>query len=344
MSRKLRSACPGMCFVVGSSLVYSSRGWSGLGRRCLADVARHGRPASRSQRRPARRRPPVGRLFTALSDKQKEMICFPFEHELRQKISANWHITKPSIESDFYSKDQQVLIDEIVRKVTSPDGYERIQKQTEYDDGGIGSYSIAIFGTPGSGKFQWALTGRHLTLRADGDSVDKAAFGGPIIYGHGEEDPKENLFHYQTKQANEVFRALDAKQAQQALLQNAAGGSGGQLARRTGKIPGHRHRRTERRSEAARRSDPQDPAVAVPLGRRRRSHVDSEGQRRSRQTAHGVLPARGSERRQGVGHLARGRTFLRLAFPRSTPRARVHQYRAKEITRADSRSSVSPIA
>ena len=46
-----------------------------------------------------------------------------------------------------------------------------------------------------------------------GDSVDQAAFGGPIIYGHGVEQPKNNLFHYQTTQANEVFRALDPKQA-----------------------------------------------------------------------------------------------------------------------------------
>jgi hypothetical protein len=180
----------------------------------------------------------VGRLFTSLSDKQKEMICFPFDHELRKKISANWHITKPTISSDFYSKDQQRIVDEIVRNVTSPDGYERLQKQTEYDDGGIGAYSMAIFGAPGSGKFQWELTGRHLTLRADGNSVDKAAFGGPIIYGHGEESPKENLFHYQTKQANEVFKALDEKQAKQALVKNAPGESAVTIQGNDGKFPG----------------------------------------------------------------------------------------------------------
>lgn len=105
-----------------------------------------------------------------------------------------------------------------MKGVTSPDGFERILKQTEFDDGGIGGYSIAIFGNPGEGPFEFELTGRHLTLRADGDSVDKAAFGGPIVYGHGESDPKQNLFHYQTKQVNEVFKALDAKQAEAALL------------------------------------------------------------------------------------------------------------------------------
>ena len=180
----------------------------------------------------------VGRFYGSLSDEQKKTICFPFDHELRSRISANWHITKPVIESSFYNKDQQALIDEIVRKVTSESGYERIKKQTEYDDGGLGSYSVAVFGTPGSGKFQWELTGRHLTLRADGNSVDKAAFGGPIIYGHGEEDPKENLFHFETKQANEVFKALDTKQAEKALIAKAPGEANVPLQGEQGTFPG----------------------------------------------------------------------------------------------------------
>ena len=180
----------------------------------------------------------VARLYESLSDEQKKTIAFPFDHELRQRISANWHITKPTIGDSFYSKEQRALIDEVLRNVTSPDGYERILKQTEFDNGGVGTYSVAIFGTPGSGKFQWEMTGRHLTLRADGDSVDKAAFGGPIIYGHGEEDPKHNLFHYQTKQVNEVFKALDAKQSKEALLAMAPKEADVPLQGSQGKFPG----------------------------------------------------------------------------------------------------------
>jgi aminopeptidase N len=74
-----------------------------------------------------------------------------------------------------------------------------------------------------SGSFQAIETGFTAfgSLRADGDSVDQAAFGGPIIYGHGVEQPKNNLFHYQTTQANEVFRALDSQQAAKALIKTA---------------------------------------------------------------------------------------------------------------------------
>lgn len=180
----------------------------------------------------------VGQFYTSLSDAQKKEIALPFDHELRGRISANWHITKPKIQDDFFTKEQRVFIDDIIRKVTSEDGYERLKKQTEEDSGGIGDYSVAVFGTPGSGKFEWELTGRHLTLRADGNSVDKAAFGGPIIYGHGEEDPKENLFNYQTKQVNEVFKALDAKQAAKALLQKAPAEAAVKIQGDGGAFPG----------------------------------------------------------------------------------------------------------
>jgi len=163
----------------------------------------------------------VARLYQSLNDKQKEAICFPFDHKSRKTINANWHVTKPGIGTNFYTKDQQALIHEIVQGVSSEDGYERFLKQMEADNadnGGIGNYSVGIFGEPGTGEFQWMLTGRHLTLRADGDSVKGAAFGGPIVYGHGASDPKKNLFHYQTKKANEVFQALDETQRKAALL------------------------------------------------------------------------------------------------------------------------------
>ncbi|WP_254510697.1 DUF3500 domain-containing protein [Anatilimnocola floriformis] len=177
-------------------------------------------------------------LFKSLSAEQRKAVCFDFDHDLRKKINANWHITKQKIDDPFYTKEQKAQANEIVKRVCSEDGYQRLLKQTEYDDGGVGAYSMAFFGNPDSGKFQWTLTGRHLTLRADGDSVDKAAFGGPLIYGHGEENPKENLYLYQTQKTNEVFKALDPKQAEKALLANAPGEDKVQIQGASGKFPG----------------------------------------------------------------------------------------------------------
>ena len=104
--------------------------------------------------------------------------------------------------------------------------------------GGFGAYHVAMFGKPGSGQFEWELTGRHLTIRADGDCVKNMAFGGPIVYGHGEPNPKKNLFHYQTKKAYEVFNALDAKHVEKALLAKAPPEGAVPLQGKAGSFPG----------------------------------------------------------------------------------------------------------
>jgi hypothetical protein len=180
----------------------------------------------------------VQKLYSTLSAEQKQAICFPFGHESRSKINANWAVTDHKIASDFYSAEQKELISQVFKGVTSEDGHSRFLEQMDYDDGGFDQYSCAIFGEPGSGQFEWELTGRHLTIRADGDSVEGVAFGGPIVYGHGEEDPAANLFHYQTQQTNEVFKALDAKQAEQALLTDAPRENDVRLQGKDGTFPG----------------------------------------------------------------------------------------------------------
>jgi hypothetical protein len=88
-----------------------------------------------------------------------------------------------------------------------------------------------VFGEPGTDKpFEWVLTGRHDTLRADGNSVEGAAFGGPIFYGHAadghdNEDPKHtnNVWWYQGEQANKIFKTLDETQRTQSLIDKSLG-------------------------------------------------------------------------------------------------------------------------
>jgi len=163
----------------------------------------------------------VKEFYETLSDEQKQAVCFGFDHQKRKTLNPNWRITEKKIGSAFYSDAQRELIDKIVKEVSSEDGYGRFKRQMQEDARGFGNYAVAVFGQPGSGNFQWVLTGRHLTLRADGDSVKNMAFGGPIVYGHGKSNPEQNLFYYLTKQANEVFSALDTKQRKSALLPKA---------------------------------------------------------------------------------------------------------------------------
>ncbi len=164
----------------------------------------------------------VKHLYESLNDKQKKVICKPFNDPLQKRFSANWAITKPNI-TDFFTKDQQETIREIFRGCTSEDGYKRFLTQMKEDYGGFGNYHIAIFGKPTDGeKWQWVMSGRHMTLRCDGNFEDDTAFGGPMVYGHGTGDSQKgmpgNVFYYQTLQANEVFKMLDGKQRDKALL------------------------------------------------------------------------------------------------------------------------------
>ena len=166
----------------------------------------------------------VTTLYTSLSPEQKTKIVFPFDHALRSKVDNNWHIVPQKI-GTFFTADQQAMIEEIFRGLHNPDFVDKVMAHLKEDDHGLPNYSVALFGEPGSGAFEFVLTGRHCTARCDGDSVEGAAFGGPIFYGHQagptfEEKPEHpnNVYWYQAKRANEVFQALNGKQREQALL------------------------------------------------------------------------------------------------------------------------------
>jgi len=193
----------------------------------------------------------VGRLFNSLTAEQQKDICFNWNHQdpqrglLRTFIANNWNITKPEINSDFYTPEQRALIREIFEGIIQPDWHARIDKQLKDDSGGFGNeQSIAIFGDPGSDQFEFVMTGRHMTLRCDGNSAPHVAFGGPIFYGHAadgfheESDHPGNVFWPQAVAANRVAAMLSGKQQKQALLstspEESAVAFGGPTAERPG--------------------------------------------------------------------------------------------------------------
>ena len=165
----------------------------------------------------------VATLYKSLTPEQQQSVVFPFDHPLRSKVDANWQITPHKI-AKFYTPDQQEMITEIFKGLHNPEFLDKVFYHINEDGGGIGNYSVALFGQPGSGAFEFVLTGRHCTIRCDGDSVEGVAFGGPIFYGHASEsfnekpDHPKNVYWYQAKQANEVFQALSGKQREKALL------------------------------------------------------------------------------------------------------------------------------
>ncbi len=172
-------------------------------------------------------------LYDSLTDEQRKAICFDWDYVdpkrglLRTFVSNNWQITDNHIRSDFYTKKQQMIIHDIFKGMINPEWYGKVLKQLKDDTGGRewgSDQSIAIFGTPGSGKFEFVMTGRHLTLRADGGSRGHVAFGGPVFYGHAASGFNEkvhhpgNVFWYQAQMANKIYQLLDDKQRKAALV------------------------------------------------------------------------------------------------------------------------------
>jgi Protein of unknown function (DUF3500) len=187
----------------------------------------------------------VQQLHSSLTEPQRAALCFKFDHALRLKVDNNWHVTKPSI-GQILTRDQQDLTKQIFRSLHSEEYVDEVWRQLSEDNGkgGFESTSIAMFGQPGTGKFEFVLTGRHCTRRCDGDSETGAAFGGPIFYGHASrsfnEGPKHegNAYWYQAKRANAVYQALSGAQREVALLDEGRDEEGNDTVKLTGKTKG----------------------------------------------------------------------------------------------------------
>jgi Protein of unknown function (DUF3500) len=188
----------------------------------------------------------VHQLYGSLDESQRAAICLPWDDPLRLKVDNNWHI-RPKRLREILKPDQQDLVRQMFDKLHSDEYKKEVWRQFDQDnkgDGGFASASIAIFGTPGSGKSELVFTGRHCTRRCDGDSEAGTAFGGPIFYGHAAKSFNEgpthegNAYWFQAKRANEVFQALDEKQRALALCDTSRDEDGNDTVKLTGKTRG----------------------------------------------------------------------------------------------------------
>ena len=194
----------------------------------------------------------VKTLYSSLNEEQHKAIVFSFDDPLRLDVDNNWHIVKPRVGS-LFNADQQAMIREIFMKMHSEEYRKQVLHQFVSDnknrknpteEAAFGSASVAIFGQPDSGKFEFVFTGRHCTRRCDGNSVEGAAFGGPIFYGHAsgsfdeEPDHPGNVYWFQAKRANEVFQMLDGKQRAQALCGSGRKERKTQTVALSGKVEG----------------------------------------------------------------------------------------------------------
>jgi hypothetical protein len=191
-------------------------------------------------------------LYETLTDAQRKEVCFDWDYQdkrglLRTHVSNNWQITKHHIKGDFYTKKQQMIIHDVFKGIINPEWYPKFLKQLKDDTGGKewgSDQSMAIFGKPGTDKFEFVMTGRHMTIRADGNSQKHVAFGGPIFYGHAASGFNEkvhhpgNVFWHQAVMANKVYQMLDSKQQEKSLLEKLPSESAVAFRGTMAKFPG----------------------------------------------------------------------------------------------------------
>lgn len=186
----------------------------------------------------------IAALYASLSNEQRAEVCFDWDFRvdikykrkplwiadpkgvlLRTHVANAWLITSHRLGSAFYTDEQRQLVLDVMRTTVRPDWITKLQQQAR-DDSGLpwgGDQAVAIFGNPASGPCQCAITGFHLTTRANVEPEPLAAFGGGITHGHQPTGFYErfghpgNFFWPQAQRANDLFRLLDDKQQQTAL-------------------------------------------------------------------------------------------------------------------------------
>jgi len=194
----------------------------------------------------------VHKLYGLLSEEQRKVVCFDWNHKdeergiLRTHVSNNWNITEVdyNVGGEFFTREQQEIIREIFFGLYQPEWKKKIETQLEDDAEGYGkAQTIALFGKPGEEKFEFVMTGRHLTIRCDGNTTPHMAFGGPIFYGHAPKFNEDvghpgNVFWYQAEKANSLYQMLDGKQRNLALIEKAPHESLVDFRRNGEEIPG----------------------------------------------------------------------------------------------------------
>jgi hypothetical protein len=202
-------------------------------------VAAGGLPARRAMaRQPKPAEALIQELHTSLTDEQKKNVLLPFDHGAgKGKLPTRLGMYNSPVLNQkigvVYTKGQQELIEKILRSMVSgEEGYRRISRNGTWDTtGSLQNCGCVLFGAPGQGnKYCWIFTGHHLTIRADGDFMDGAAWGGPMFYGHSPNGYSDkNVFYFQTKSVLEVYKALDGKQRVKAVVAGSPGEGHGSI-------------------------------------------------------------------------------------------------------------------
>jgi hypothetical protein len=170
----------------------------------------------------------VFELFASMDADQKKSLVLPWDAGVTAKggiadrLKTHNAPVGKSVIGLQYNKKQVELLDRIFRSIANgEEGYKKLSRNGKFDNSGdFESSGALIYGEPAEGKkFSLVFASHHLTVRCDGNSEEKMAFGGPLYYGHSPSGyATTNVFHHQTKALNELFASLNEKQQTAAVM------------------------------------------------------------------------------------------------------------------------------
>lgn len=169
----------------------------------------------------------VFELYKTMDADQKKKLVLPWDAGSKggtpaRLMTHNGAVGKDSVVGLGYDKKQVEILRKLFNAISNgEEGYKKLSRNNKFDNSGdFENIGALIYGEPAEGKkFSLVFAGHHLTVRCDGNSEEKTAFGGPLYYGHSPSGyATTNVFYGQTKISLEMFNALDPKQREAALL------------------------------------------------------------------------------------------------------------------------------
>lgn len=158
----------------------------------------------------------LGRSLTA---RQRELVIFAADDPTRQIVNTQTVLERPHL-GTLFSPRQRVLVEHLYHSMLSPRGIDDFA-ETIAVEGRFDGCVLAIYGDPEDDGAQAVIQGGHLMLRG-GRSINGAAFGGGVSYGHqtgnGLWRIPGNSFAYHGDAANRLYQTLSAAERAKAIV------------------------------------------------------------------------------------------------------------------------------
>jgi len=162
------------------------------------------------------------RFFDSLDPVTRARTVVDYDHPLRQYHNRGVAGGGLGVFGAF-NREQRAILTDLLYAGLSEQGRERIPNEFFLRWPGIHFLNVLLCGDPRTPRYQVVFSGPHLNLRLGGKSREGVAFGGPMVYGDQRGDSKQglpgNLYRYQFQTAHRLFRSLEPRQQQAAVLE-----------------------------------------------------------------------------------------------------------------------------